>query len=72
LFDTKTYNITQADIVSVDRDFGDDNKESNSTLTLEYIYKTSGKKIITQIITTIDGKKLTNMLTINVGDKSLL
>ena len=39
---------------------------------MEYTYKTSGKKVITQIITLTDGTKLTNMITINIIDKSLL
>lgn len=72
LFDTKTYNIAQADIVTVDWDFWDNTKKSNTTLTLEYTYKKAGKKIVTQTITTKDGKKLTSIITINVVDKSLL
>ena len=38
LFDTKTYNINQDDVITVDRDFGDDNKKRNTTLTMEYMY----------------------------------
>ncbi|MCX6823734.1 MAG: thrombospondin type 3 repeat-containing protein [candidate division SR1 bacterium] len=72
LFDTKTYNIIQDDILGVDRDFGDGTKQSNTTLTLEYTYTQPGKKVITQIITLTDGKKLTNMLTMNITDKTLL
>jgi len=72
LFDTKTYNINQDDIIRVDRDFGDDNKKSNTTLTMEYAYTKAGKKAITQIITLKDGKKLTNMITMNIIDKSAL
>ena len=72
LFDTNTYNINQNDVVQVNRDFWDENKQNNTTLTMEYTYKTSGKKVITQIITLTDGTKLTNMITINIIDKSLL
>ncbi len=72
LFDTKTYNIIQNDILSVDRDFGDGIQQSNTTLTLEYAYTQPGKKVITQTITLTDGKKLTNMLTMNITDKTLL
>jgi hypothetical protein len=38
LFDTKTYNINQNDILTVNRDFGDDTKVQNTTLTMEYVY----------------------------------
>lgn len=72
LFDTKTYNINQDDIVKVDRDFWDGNKKSNTTLTMEYAYTTPGKKIVTQTITLSDGKVVTNIITINVEDKTLL
>lgn len=72
LLDTKTYNITQADIITVDRDFWDGIKKNNTTLTTEYTYTQAWKKAITQIITFADGKKLTNIITINVWDKSLL
>ena len=70
--DTTTYNINQPDIVVVDRDFGDGNKESNTTLTMEYTYTKPGKRVITQTITLIDGKKLTDIITISVSDKTLL
>ena len=72
LFDTKTYNIQQADIVTVNRDFGDGTKKSNTTLTLEYAFTQPWKRVITQVITTIDGKKLTSIITMNIVDKSLL
>ena len=72
LLDTKTYNITQEDIVRVDWDFGDENKKSNTALTMEYAYAKPGKRVITQTITFTDGKKLTNMITINILDKTLL
>jgi len=71
LFDTKTYNITQEDIMSVLRDFGDNVKKSNTTLTMEYAYTKPGKKVITQTITFTDGETSTNMITINVIDKTL-
>jgi len=72
LFDTKTYNIKQADVVNVDRDFWDGTKNSNTTLTMEYTYTKPGKKVITQIITLTDGKKLTNIITMNITDTTLL
>lgn len=72
LFDTKTYAITQDDIVTVDRDFGDGTKISNTTLTMEYAYTKPGKRIITQTTTLTDGKAITNMITINITDKTLL
>lgn len=72
LLDTTSYNIIQSDIVTVDRDFWDGNKKSNTTLTIEYIYTKPWKKIITQTITLIDWTKLTNIITINVIDKTLL
>ncbi|MCX6825326.1 MAG: PKD domain-containing protein [candidate division SR1 bacterium] len=72
LFDTKTYNIKQEDIISVDRDFGDETKQSNTSLTTEYSYSKPGKRVITENINLTDGEKITNMITINVGDKSLL
>ncbi|MFA6256352.1 MAG: thrombospondin type 3 repeat-containing protein [Candidatus Absconditabacterales bacterium] len=72
LLDTNTYNISQTDIVAVDRDFGDGIKKNNTTLTTEYSYTNAGKKVITQAITLTDGKKLTNIITINISDKTLL
>ncbi|EKD25603.1 MAG: hypothetical protein ACD_80C00012G0019 [uncultured bacterium (gcode 4)] len=72
LFDTDTYNINQDDIVSIDRDFWDEIKKNNTALTMEYIYAKSGKRVITQTIHLINEKKMTNMITINVLDKSLL
>lgn len=72
LFDTKTYNINQDDVITVDRDFGDDNKKRNTTLTMEYMYTKPWKKVITQIITLKDGKKITSIITMNVMDKTLL
>ena len=72
LFDTKTYNITQDDVVAVNRDFGDGTKIDNTTLTMEYTYTQPWKRVVTQTITLIDGKVLTNILTINITDKSLL
>jgi len=71
LFDTKTYNITQEDILMVDRDFGDDTKIQNTTLTTEYAYTKPWKRVIIQTITLTDGKKLTNIITINIVDKTL-
>lgn len=71
LFDTQTYNITQEDILTVDRDFGDDTKMTNTTLTMEYAYTKPGKRVITQTITLTDGKTLTNIITMNVTDKTL-
>jgi len=72
LFDTKTYNINQTDIIKVDRDFWDGTKINNTTLTMEYTYTKPGKKAITQTITLVDAKKITNIITINVQDKTLL
>ncbi len=70
LFDTTTYNINQLDIQYVDRDFGDETKKNNTTLTMEYAYTTPGKRVVTQKITLIDGKELTNILTLNIRDIS--
>jgi len=72
VFDTKTYNIKQDDIINVFRDFGDNTKKSNTALTMEYTYSQPGKRVVTQTITLIDGKILTNILTINITDTSLL
>lgn len=72
LFDTTTYNIIQDDIVEVVRDFGEENKISNTTLTMEYTYTKPWKKIITQTIKLNDGKILTNMITIQIIDKTRL
>jgi len=72
LFDTKTYNITQSDILKVDRDLGDGNKKSNTTLTMEYTYTTLWKKAVTQTITLTNGKKVTNSITLYVSDKTRL
>lgn len=72
LLDTKTYNINQNDIVNVYRDFGDNTKKNTTTMTIEYKYTKAGTKAISQILTFNDGKKQTNMLTLQVKDKSLL
>lgn len=72
LLDTKTYNINQMDIVSVDRDFGDGKVVSNTTMTIEYAYTNPGKKIVKQTITLKNGIKITNMLTIYITDKASL
>ncbi len=72
LFDTKTYNIRQDDIVNVNRDFGEGNKINNTTLTMEYAYTTAGKKAVTQTITCTDGTTLTNIITLQVTDKTTL
>jgi hypothetical protein len=37
---------------------------------MEYAYTTPGKKVVTQKITLIDGKELTNILTLNIRDIS--
>lgn len=68
---TDTYNIKQDDIMKVERDFGDETKQVNTTLTIEHTYTKAGKRVITQTITLTDGKKLTNMLTLNIIDKSV-
>ncbi len=39
---------------------------------MEYTYTKPGKKVITQIITLTDGKKLTNIITMNITDTTLL
>ena len=70
LFDTKTYNIKQEDILTVDWNFGDTIKISNTTLTTEYAYTKPWKKIVTQTITLTNGKVITNMITINIVDKT--
>ncbi len=72
LFDTRTYNIRQEDIVKVDRDFWEDTILSNTSLTMEHAFSKPGKRIITQTITLIDGKKLINMITISISDPSTL
>jgi len=72
LLDTNTYNISQSDIVSVNRDFWDGAKKSNTTLTMEYAYTKPGKKIITQTITFTDWSSITDIITINIKDKTLL
>jgi len=72
LFDTNTYRINQSDILMIDRDFGDDNRITNETLTMEYIYTTPGKKIVSQTIYLKDGKTITNMITIHVIDTTTL
>lgn len=71
LLNTDTYNIKQDDIMKVERDFGDETKQVNTTLTIEHTYTKAGKRVITQTITLTDGKKLTNMLTLNIIDKSV-
>ena len=71
LFDTNTYNIKQEDVVTVNRDFGDGIIKSNTALTMEYAYTKPGKRAVTQTITLSDGKKLTNIITINIIDKTL-
>lgn len=72
IFNTATYNIRQADVVAVDRDFGDGVKKSNTALTMEYTYTKPGKRVITQTITLTDGKKLVNSITMNIKDTTLL
>ncbi len=72
LLDTKTYNINQEDIANVDRDFWDGIKKSDMALTIEYTYTKPWKRVITQTITLTDGKVLTNLITINVIDKTQL
>ncbi len=71
LFDTKTYNLRQEDIIKVTWDFGDGNTISNTTLTLEHTYIQPWKKVITQTITCSDGTKLTNSITLYITDKTL-
>jgi PKD repeat protein len=70
LFDTRTYNITQEDIIAVDRDFGDETKITNTTLTMEHTFTTPGKRVVSQKITLNNGKKLLNIITINIVDSS--
>lgn len=53
------------------RDFGDTTRKNNTALTMEYTYTTPGKKVVTQTITFTDGKKLTNIITINILDKTM-
>ena len=70
LFDTTTYNIRQKDIMNVERNFGDTTIKNNTALTTEYAYQKAGKKVITQKITFIDGKEISNMITITIRDSS--
>lgn len=70
-FDTQTYNFTQDDIVSIDRDFGDGNILRNTSLAMEYAYEKPGKRAINQTITLNDGGTLTNIITILITDKTL-
>lgn len=72
LLDTNTYNINQSDIVMVDWDFGDEVKETNTTLTMEYSYTKAGKKVVSQTIHLTDGKQITNMITLYVIDTTNL
>jgi len=72
LLNTTTYRISQEDLIMVDRDFGDDTKITNTTLTMEYAYATPGKKVISQTIHLTDGKKLQNNITLYITDKSAL
>ena len=72
MFDTKTYNLNQNDVISVDRNFGDGTAINNTTMTTEYAYKEPGKKVIRQTINLKDGTKMTNILTIYITDKATL
>ena len=56
--------------MTVERNFGDATIKNNTALTTEYAYQKAGKKVITQKITFIDGKQITNMITISVRDPS--
>ena len=71
-FQTTTFDIKQGDISYVYRDFWDDTNAKNSSLSATHTFTTAGKKAVIQKIILINGKTLTNMITLFVLDKSLL
>lgn len=71
-FQTTTFDIKQGDISYVYRDFGDGTNAKNSSLSATHTFTTAGKKAVIQKIVLINGKILTNMITLFVVDKSLL
>ena len=65
-FTTVTANIPKKDIIAVKRDMGDGTLQTNTNLSQQYTYTKRGPKIITQTIYLLDGRTLTNVLTLDV------
>ena len=72
VFDTKTYNIQQKDIITVQRDFGDKTAITNTALTTQHTYTQKGKNVVIQTINLTNNKKLINMITLYINDKKEL
>ncbi|MEI8091739.1 MAG: hypothetical protein WCG98_06025 [bacterium] len=71
-FQTQTFDIQSEDISYVTRDFGDGTTTQNQSLLANHTYTQAGKKAVVQTIALIDGKHITNIITLYVQDKSLL
>jgi len=71
-FETTSYGFKPNDINDVQWDFGDGKRESNALLSLSHSFSERGAKVVLQTITLKNGKKMTNLITLYVVDKSLM